>query len=64
MTVTGVKLQVESSTKLKIQLRVLLIEDNQLDSERPLPRRCVRIIRMWFWRITTCLHGKGWKPWP
>jgi DNA-binding NtrC family response regulator len=33
MTVTGVKLQVESSTKLKIQLRVLLIEDNQLDSE-------------------------------
>jgi signal transduction histidine kinase len=33
MNATGVKLQAESSTKLKVQLRALLIEDNQLDSE-------------------------------
>lgn len=33
MSVTGVKLQIESGARLKVQLRALLIEDNQLDSE-------------------------------
>jgi signal transduction histidine kinase len=33
MSVTGVKLQTEGSTKLKVKLRALLIEDNQLDAE-------------------------------